>query len=74
MEVTEAVPDGDGGKWPKIATEMLDITPRPPLDTELEYFVRSVRTGTPPLVNGRVGLEALRVALLVKEKISQCTP
>lgn len=74
LEVTEAIPDGDGGKWPKIVTEILDITPRPPLDTELEYFVRSVRTGTPPLVNGRVGLEALRVALLVKEKISQCTP
>lgn len=74
LEVTQAMPDGNGGKWPRIATETLDITPRPPLDTELEYFVRSVRTGTPPLVNGRVGLEALRVALLVKEKISQCTP
>ncbi|MEK7816270.1 MAG: Gfo/Idh/MocA family oxidoreductase [Pseudomonadota bacterium] len=74
LEVTQAVPDGNGGRWPRIATETLDITPRPPLDTELEYFVRSVRTGTPPLVNGRVGLEALRVALLVKEKISQCTP
>jgi hypothetical protein len=33
-----------------------------------------VRTGTPPLVTGRVGLEALRVALLVKEKIAACTP
>jgi predicted dehydrogenase len=73
LEVTQAVPDG-GGKWPKIETQMLDITPRPPLDTELDYFVNSVRTGTPPLVNGRVGLEALRVAMLVKEKIAQCTP
>ncbi len=74
LEVTEAVPDAGGGKWPKIETKVLDITPRPPLDTELEYFVRSVRTGTPPLVTGRVGLEALRVAMLVKEKITQCTP
>ncbi len=70
LEVTEAVPDANGGKWPTIETKVLDITPRPPLDTELEYFVNSVRTGTPPLVNGRVGLEALRVAMLVKEKIS----
>lgn len=70
LEVTQSVPDGDGGKWPKIETTVLDITPRPPLDTELEYFVNSVRTGTPPLVNGRVGLEALRVAMLVKEKIA----
>ncbi len=70
LEVTQSVPDGNGGKWPKIETTVLDITPRPPLDTELEYFVNSVRTGTPPLVNGRVGLEALRVAMLVKEKIA----
>jgi predicted dehydrogenase len=71
LELAQAVPEA-GGKWPKIITETVDITPRPPLDTELEYFIHSVRTGTPPLVNGRVGLEALRVALAVKEKISAC--
>jgi len=68
LEMVHSVPDPDGGKWPRIVTEQLEITPRPPLDTELDYFVRSVRSGTPPLVTGRVGLEALRVALLVKEK------
>lgn len=60
------------GEWPKIITETVDIQPRPPLDTELEHFVRSVRTGQPPLVTGRVALDALRVALLVKEKIHAC--
>ncbi|MHB8623308.1 MAG: Gfo/Idh/MocA family oxidoreductase [Sulfuricaulis sp.] len=74
LEMVSAVPDPENGRWPKIITEKLDIQPRPPLDTELEFFVRSVRTGTPPLVNGRVGLEALRVALLVKEKIALCPP
>src|SRR3990167_6828770 len=74
LEMVRSEPDPDGGKWPRIAPERLDITPRPPLDAELEYFVKSVRTGTPPLVTGRVGLEALRVALLVKEKIAACTP
>ena len=74
LEVVGSEPDPAGGKWPRIVTEQLDITPRPPLDAELEYFVKSVRTGTPPLVTGRVGLEALRVALLVKEKIAACTP
>ena len=74
LDLVCAEPDPDGGKWPRIVTEQLDIQPRPPLDTELEFFVRSVRTGAPPLVNGRVGLEALRVALLVKEKIAACTP
>ncbi len=68
LEVVQAVA-GDGRR-PTIESQVVDITPRPPLDTELEYFVRSVRTGTPPLVTGRVGLEALRVAMLVKEKIA----
>lgn len=72
LEVVRAVPDQAGGKWPKITTESLQIEPRPPLDSELESFIQSVRTGKPPVVNGRVGLEALRVALLVKEKITEC--
>jgi predicted dehydrogenase len=74
LEMVRSEPDPESGKWPHIVTEQLDITPRPPLDAELEYFVKSVRTGTPPLVTGRVGLEALRVALLVKENIAACTP
>ena len=73
LEIARAAPDEDGGKWPKIVSESLSIEPHPPLDTELEHFVHSVRTGAPPLVNGRVGLEALRVALLVKERIAACT-
>ena len=74
LEIVRAVPDEAGGKWPQIVTESLAITPHPPLDTELACFVGSVRTGEPPLVNGRVGLEALRVALLVKERIAACAP
>lgn len=70
LEIVRAVPDTSGGKWPKITTESLDITPHPPLDTELAHFIHCVRTGETPLVNGHVGLEALRVALLVKEKIA----
>jgi predicted dehydrogenase len=71
MEVSYAEKAADG-EWPKIVNEVVDIQPRQPLDTELEHFVRSVRTGEPPLVNGHVALEALRVALLVKEKINAC--
>jgi predicted dehydrogenase len=74
LEIVRAVPDAAGGKWPKIVTESLAIAPHPPLDTELAHFVHAVRTRTPPLVTGRVGLEALRVALLVKEKIAACNP
>jgi predicted dehydrogenase len=70
IEIVRAVPDPAGGKWPKIVTEFLDVTPHPPLDTELAHFIRCIRSGETPLVNGRVGLEALRVALSVKAKIA----
>jgi len=72
LEMVRALPDPNGGRYPKIVAEALDIQPRPPLDAELESFVHCVRTHTTPLVTGRVGLDALRVALLVKEKISAC--
>jgi predicted dehydrogenase len=74
MEMAYAVPDEAGGAWPRIIAETVPITPRPPLDAELDYFVKAVRTNTPPVVNGHVGLEALRIALLVKEKMAACLP
>lgn len=72
LEILRAETDGDAGELPQVVAESLTITPRPPLDAELEHFIASVRSGTPPLVDGRVGLEALRVALLVKESMSAC--
>ena len=59
-----------GGARPEIKAEKLAITPTPPLDAELADFVNTVRAKRPPLVDGRTGLEALRVALMVKEKMS----
>ena len=60
------------GEWPDVVSEEIEITPTPPLDAELADFINNVRTGSKPLVDGRVGLEALRVALLVREKIAAC--
>ncbi len=59
-----------GGGRPEIKAEKLAITPTPPLDAELADFINTVRAQRPPLVDGRTGLEALRVALMVKEKMS----
>jgi predicted dehydrogenase len=58
-----------GQEWPEIRRERLVLEPVKPLDAELTAFVDSVRHGKPPLVGGRVGLEALDVALQVREKI-----
>lgn len=71
LEIARIGPADDNG-WPQITTETIAIEPRPPLDAELASFVHAVRTGTPPLVGGRVGLEAVRVALIVKERIAAC--
>ncbi len=74
LEMVQALPDSGGGARSAIVHQYLDVKPRPPLDAQLEHFIASVRTGAPPLVGGHIGLEALRVALLVKEKIAACTP
>lgn len=58
-----------GEAWPEVVMERLDIDPVKPLDAELSAFVESVQSGTPPLVDGVVGLEALDVAMRVKAEI-----
>lgn len=71
----ELVRTGDhpaGGRFPEIVNEQVAIEPRQPLDAELEAFIDTVRTHGTPLVSGRDGLEALKVALQVKEKIHAC--
>ncbi len=65
---TRQVPGKD---WPEVVMERLDIEPVKPLDAELAAFVDCVRSGSPPLVDGRVGLKALDVALRVKHEIHQ---
>jgi len=60
-----------GEPWPEIVTERLAIQPVKPLDAEIDAFVRCVRDGETPLVDGAVGLRALEVALEVKAKIPE---
>lgn len=62
----------DGRKFPEIVNEQLAVEHRRPLDAELEHFVRTVRTNGVPLVTGRDGLEALKVATQVRDKIHSC--
>jgi len=71
VEVAEAIPSPGGGR-PEIRIEKLAIEPKPPLDAELAAFIECVRTGAMPLVTGAAGLEALRVAMLVKERMHEC--
>jgi predicted dehydrogenase len=54
---------------PEIARERIKVEPVKPLDVELAELVRCVREGRPPLVDGRIGLKALEVALEVRARI-----
>jgi predicted dehydrogenase len=58
-----------GADRPEIVRERIQVEPVKPLDRELEDFVACVRSGRRPLVNGRVGLAALEVALQVRSSI-----
>jgi len=58
-----------GAERPEIARERIRLEPVKPLDLELAEFVRCVREGRPPLVDGRTGLAALEVALQVQSCI-----
>ena len=50
-------------------SERVTIEPVKPLDAEIADFVACVRERREPLVSGEVGVEALEVALAVKERI-----
>jgi predicted dehydrogenase len=58
-----------GAARPEIVRERIRIEPVKPLDREIAAFVHCVRTGEPPLVDGRTGQKALEVALEVQARI-----
>jgi len=60
-----------GAERPEIVRDCIKVVPVKPLDRELEAFVECVRAARPPLVDGRVGLEALKVALEVRSIIGE---
>lgn len=57
------------GARPQIQRERITLEAAKPLDRELTAFVDCARSGQRPLVDGRVGLKALEVALIVRRAI-----
>lgn len=64
------VPGADpGAPRREIVRDRIEVEPVKPLDRELAAFIDCVRKSRIPLVDGRVGLEALTVALEVRSNI-----
>ena len=59
------------GRFAPIINSSIQVEPTAPLDAELTHFVDCVREGTQPLVSGSDGLQALKVAYDVREKIEK---
>lgn len=72
ITMAKTEPAADGEQWPKVISEELDIEPRLPLNAELDAFIETVQNNGTPLVTGRIALEAVRVAHIIKEKMTAC--
>ena len=66
----EALIDAVGKNEPPIDTEVFQQPPGDALMTEIHAFVDAVRNGTPPVVSGREGRDALAVALEIDRMIA----
>lgn len=72
LQILSAKRSVSEGETPDIISETLSIETQMPLDAELADFVSAIKEKRKPKVDGETGLEAMRVALAVKDKISAC--
>lgn len=65
----EAEADEDG--FPELSMEELEVIEKDSLEEEITSFLKAVRTGSPPEVDGRQGRRALDVALGISRQIKE---
>ena len=64
-------PGHSGGIIPGMRIDALTFDKGDALDDEIKAFVHAVRTRTPPKVTGRMGRDALAVALSIMDQIQK---
>lgn len=62
---------GNGGRFPQLVEQRVEVEPQLPLNAELAHFVECVRHKRKPLVAGEDGLLAVQVAQQVRRKIAE---
>ena len=60
-----------GSNFPELERRDIQVSPQLPLNAELAHFIDCVNHGRRPLVSGEDGLVAVKVAEMVRAKISQ---
>ncbi|MCE5334882.1 MAG: UDP-2,3-diacylglucosamine diphosphatase LpxI [Desulfobacteraceae bacterium] len=65
----EAESDEDG--FPQLSMEEFEIEEKDALEEEISSFLRCIRTGVPPEVDGEQGRRALEVALGISQQIEE---
>ena len=69
--------DEHGSPWeesqiaPGIVRRTMSVSGEEPLRLELDHFVRCVKKGETPVVDGRAGLKAMEAALMVIKKVEE---
>jgi len=58
-----------GGRFPPLIKESLQVEAAKPLDAELAHFVQTIRAGGQPAVGGEEGLAALAVVERIKQEM-----
>lgn len=58
-----------GSKFPELTHRNIEVTPQLPLNAELAHFIDCVTYNKQPLVSGKEGLLAVKVAQRVRDKI-----
>lgn len=70
LDIAAPEPRSDPALRPVITRQHLTPPAVKPLDCEIAAFIAAVQTGDKPLVDGRVGLKALEVALQVRSRMA----
>ncbi|MGB5705933.1 MAG: Gfo/Idh/MocA family oxidoreductase [Arenicellales bacterium] len=70
LEEVRTVKTHDGSEFPELIDRQIKVEPQLPLNAELAHFISCVQCGEQPLVTGEAGLTAVKVAEMVKQKIS----
>ncbi len=63
--------EADDSGYPEISVQEIEIEERDSLEEEITSFLRSVRCGSKPLVDGHDGRKALAVALSISQQIDE---